>query len=90
KIIRRLFLEPADVKPMDEAVDALLEADLIVMGPGSLYTSVIANLCVKGIAKAIVESKAKKLSVSNIMTQPGETDGYSVNDHVEAIHQQLG
>ncbi len=90
KKISRVFLEPADVEPMDEAVEALLEADLIVMGPGSLYTSVISNLCVKGIAKAIVESQAKKLYVSNIMTQPGETDGYSVNDHVEAIHQQLG
>ncbi|PTH57139.1 gluconeogenesis factor YvcK family protein [Staphylococcus agnetis] len=90
KKISRVFLEPANAEPMDEAVEALLEADLIVLGPGSLYTSVISNLCVKGIANAIVKSEAKKLYVSNIMTQPGETDGYSVLDHIDAIHQQLG
>lgn len=90
KKIKRVFLEPADVQPMDEAVEALREADLIVLGPGSLYTSVISNLCVKGIAQAIVESDAKKLYVSNIMTQPGETDQYTVMDHIDAIHQQLG
>ncbi|WP_281183314.1 gluconeogenesis factor YvcK family protein [Staphylococcus schleiferi] len=90
KKIKRVFLEPADVKPMDEAVAALREADLIVLGPGSLYTSVISNLCVNGIAEAIVESDAKKLYVSNIMTQPGETDEYTVTDHIRAIHQQLG
>ncbi|MBF1991915.1 YvcK family protein [Staphylococcus schleiferi] len=90
KKIKRVFLEPADVKPMDEAVVALREADLIVLGPGSLYTSVISNLCVNGIAEAIVESDAKKLYVSNIMTQPGETDEYTVTDHIRAIHQQLG
>lgn len=90
KKIKRVFLEPADVQPMDEAIEALREADLIVLGPGSLYTSVISNLCVKGIANAIVESDAKKLYVSNIMTQPGETDHYTVMDHIDAIHQQLG
>ncbi|MBT2815553.1 gluconeogenesis factor YvcK family protein [Staphylococcus coagulans] len=90
KKIKRVFLEPADVKPMDEAVAALREADLIVLGPGSLYTSVISNLCVNGISKAIVESDAKKIYVSNIMTQPGETDEYTVTDHIRAIHQQLG
>ena len=90
KKIKRVFLEPADVKPMDEAVAALREADLIVLGPGSLYTSVISNLCVNGIAEAIVESDAKKLYVSNIMTQPGETDEYTVTDHIRAINQQLG
>ncbi|ARJ51296.1 gluconeogenesis factor YvcK family protein [Staphylococcus lutrae] len=90
KKIKRVYLEPADVQPMDEAVEALREADLIVLGPGSLYTSVISNLCVKGIAEAIVESTAKKLYVSNIMTQPGETDQYTVKDHIDAIHQQLG
>ncbi|MBI5974075.1 gluconeogenesis factor YvcK family protein [Staphylococcus canis] len=90
KKIKRVFLEPEDVKPMDEALEALLEADLIVLGPGSLYTSVISNLCVRGIADAIVKSEAKKLYVSNIMTQPGETDDYTVTDHVNAIHHQLG
>lgn len=90
KKIKRVFLEPPNVEPMDEALEALLEADLIVMGPGSLYTSVISNLCVQGIARAIVQSEAKKLYVSNIMTQPGETDDYTVTDHVKAIHSQLG
>ncbi|MGV3043073.1 gluconeogenesis factor YvcK family protein [Staphylococcus rostri] len=90
KKIKRVFLEPADAEPMNEAVEALRDADLIVLGPGSLYTSVISTLCVNGISKALVESDAKKLYVSNIMTQPGETDDYTVVDHIDAIHQQLG
>lgn len=90
KKIQRVFLEPSDAQPMDEAIEALLEADLIVLGPGSLYTSVISNLCVHGIASALVKSDAKKLYVANIMTQPGETDDYTVTDHVQAIHRQLG
>ena len=72
---------------MQEAVDALQEADLIVLGPGSLYTSVISNLCIEGISKAIISSQAPKLYISNIMTQPGETNDYDVYDHVKAIHQ---
>ena len=66
------------------------EADLIVLGPGSLYTSVISNLCVNGISDALIHSDAPKLYVSNVMTQPGETDGYSVKDHIDAIHRQAG
>ena len=72
--IDRVFLEPGDVEPMEEAVNALEHADLIVLGPGSLYTSVISNLCVKGISEALLRSEAPKLYVSNVMTQPGETD----------------
>ena len=75
---------------MEEAIDALREADLIVLGPGSLYTSVISNLCVNGISDALIHSDAPKLYVSNVMTQPGETDGYSVKDHIDAIHRQAG
>ncbi|KMR91641.1 uridine diphosphate-N-acetylglucosamine-binding protein YvcK, partial [Staphylococcus aureus] len=82
KKIDRVFLEPNDVQPMEEAIDALREADLIVLGPGSLYTSVISNLCVNGISDALIHSDAPKLYVSNVMTQPGETDGYSVKDHI--------
>lgn len=90
KKIERVFLEPEDVKPMEEAVEAIEEADLIVMGPGSLYTSVISNLCVKGIADALLKVDAPKLYVSNVMTQPGETNNYSAVDHVNAIHDHMG
>jgi len=68
-----------------EAIRAIAEADLIVLGPGSLYTSVIPNLLIKGIPEAITQAKAKKLYVCNVMTQPGETINYSVADHIEAI-----
>ncbi|WP_251943268.1 YvcK family protein [Staphylococcus sp. Marseille-Q5304] len=90
KRIKNVFLEPEDVEPMEEAVQALENADLIVMGPGSLYTSVISNLCVKGISEALLKCDAPKLYVSNVMTQPGETNGYTVLDHVNAIHNQIG
>lgn len=90
KKIQRVFLEPEDVEPMQEAVEALEEADLIVLGPGSLYTSVISNLCVKGISDALLSGDAPKLYVSNVMTQPGETNGYTVLDHVNAIHDHIG
>ena len=90
KKIDKVFLEPDDVEPMEEAVEALEEADLIVLGPGSLYTSVISNLCVKGISHALLNSSAPKLYVSNVMTQPGETNNYSAVDHVNAIHDHMG
>ena len=85
KKIKRLFTEPADCKALPEALNAIANADLIILGPGSLYTSVIPNLLVKGIAEAIEQSKAKKIYVCNIMTQPGETDDYSVASHVNAL-----
>ncbi|WP_436860155.1 gluconeogenesis factor YvcK family protein [Staphylococcus caeli] len=90
KKIKRVFLEPEDVTPMEEAVEAIEEADLIVMGPGSLYTSVISNLCVKGITDALLKVDSPKLYVSNVMTQPGETNNYSAVDHVNAIHDHMG
>lgn len=90
KKIDRVFLEPSDVQPMEEAIEALNEADLVVLGPGSLYTSVISNLCVSGISEALVNSDAPKLYVSNVMTQPGETDGYDVKAHIDALHRQAG
>lgn len=83
--IKRLFTEPAKCEALPEAITALKEADLIILGPGSLYTSVIPNLLVSGIAEAIDRSKAKKIYVCNIMTQPGETDNYSVASHVNAL-----
>ena len=83
--IVELCCEPADCKTLPEIILAIQEADLIIMGPGSLYTSVIPNLLIKDISKAISQSKAKKIYVCNVMTQPGETDGYSVSDHLYAI-----
>mgnify|MGYP000892855849 CR=1 FL=1 len=83
--IKRVFLEPSNVKPLEEVLEAISEADVIILGPGSLYTSIIPNLLVKGICPAIKKSKALKVYVCNIMTQPSETDGYSVYDHIEAL-----
>lgn len=88
--IKRVFLEPADVEPLAEAVEAIESADAILIGPGSLYTSIMPNLIVPKLAQAIVESDAVKLFVCNVMTQPGETDNYSVSDHLDAIHDHIG
>ena len=85
KQIKRLFTEPANCQALPEIIDAIASADLIILGPGSLYTSVIPNLLVDGIVDAIMESTAKKIYVCNIMTQPGETDNYSVASHVNAL-----
>lgn len=88
--IKRLFTDPEDCRALPEVITAIKDADLIILGPGSLYTSVIPNLLIKEIAKEINESSAKKIYVCNIMTQPGETDGYSVADHVNAIIDHAG
>lgn len=88
--IRRVFLEPSDAKPLDEAVRALREADVIILGPGSLYTSVLPNLLVPGISETIRRSHAVRLYVCNVMTQPGETDGYAASDHVRALIDHAG
>ena len=86
KKIKRLFTElGGKCKPLEDAIWAINDADLIILGPGSLYTSVIPNLIINGIAKAINDSKAKKIYVCNIMTQPGETDGFSVSDHIKTL-----
>lgn len=83
--IERLTFEPASIKPTPEAIEAIMDAELIVLGPGSLYTSIIPNLLVPGIADAIKLSPARKIYVSNVLTQIGETVGYSVGDHVQAL-----
>lgn len=88
--IKKLFIIPEDAEPLDEAVDAIREADAIVMGPGSLYTSVISNLLVKKIRSAVRKSKAYKIYISNIMTQPGETGGFTVSDHLREIKKYGG
>jgi uncharacterized cofD-like protein len=89
KVIKRVFIEPADVSPLPEAIEALQQADAIVLGPGSLYTSILPNLLVPEIARTIVQSKALKIFICNVMTQPGETDGYSVSDHIKALHDHV-
>jgi uncharacterized cofD-like protein len=87
KSVKRVFTIPQYPKPVQEAVDAILEADTVVLGPGSLYSSVISNLLVPGIVEAIDKSKALKVYVCNIMTQPSETQGYTASDHLQAIYQ---
>ncbi len=84
--IRRIQLEPDTPAALPQAVAALETADLIVIGPGSLYTSLIPILLVKDIAEAIGRSRARVVLVANLMTEPGETDGYTTVDHVDAIH----
>lgn len=83
--IKRVSIEPEITNPLPEALVSIKEADLIVLGPGSLYTSVIPNLLVKDIVEAICQSLAPKAYIVNVMTEPGETDDYKVLDHVEAI-----
>ncbi len=88
--IKRVFLEPENVEPLPEVLEAIRETDAILVGPGSLYTSILPNLIVPGVADALVESDAIKIFICNVMTQPGETDGYSVSDHLQAIHDHVG
>lgn len=89
--IARVALKPADVAPVPEVLQAIAEAELIVLGPGSLFTSVIPNLLVGGIADAIRANKAARcVYVCNVMTQPGETDGFSASEHVRRLINQVG
>lgn len=88
--IDELRIKPENAKPLKEALDALKEADAIVMGPGSLYTSITSNLLVKDISKAVRKSNAIKIYISNIMTQPGETTGFKVSDHLKVLRKYGG
>ncbi|KJR47734.1 FO 2-phospho-L-lactate transferase like protein [Desulfosporosinus sp. I2] len=88
--INKVYLEPSDCKPLPDAMRALEEADLIVLGPGSLYTSVLPNLLVKGLRDKIREVNAPCVYVCNVMTEKGETDGYRVSDHLRAILDHCG
>ena len=83
--IRQVRLVPEHPKPLPESIEAIAQADLILLGPGSLYTSIIPNLLVDGVAEAIAKSRALKILVMNIMTQDGESDGYTGADHVRAL-----
>lgn len=88
--IKRVYLRPADAMAYPESLKAIAEADLIVLGPGSLYTSIMPNLLVDGIASAIRESRATKVYVCNVASQPGETDGYDLSRHIRALHEHVG
>lgn len=88
--IRRVQLVPSTAAPLDEVLSSIRKSDLILLGPGSLYTSLIPNLLVRGVASAIANSRAQCIYIANVMTQPGETDGYSVADHVRAIYDHVG
>ena len=88
--INRVLISPTNCRPAPGVVDAIKNADCIVIGPGSLYTNVIPNLLVNGVTKAIKESSAIKVYISNIMTEPGQTDDYSVSDHLNAIIEHCG
>ena len=88
--INRVYLKPSNCRPAPGVLEAIKEADSIIIGPGSLYTNVIPNLLVKNVSKAIKESNAIKIYVSNIMTEPGQTDNYSLSDHIKAIIDHAG
>jgi uncharacterized cofD-like protein len=85
--ITRLFLEPSDCKPMPETLAAIGNADVVTIGPGSLFTSLIPPVLVEGVAEAIARSRAVKIFICNLMTQPGETDGFSARHHLEIFRQ---
>lgn len=89
KKIKRVFLTPDDITPLPESIRVIREADLIVIGPGSLYTSILPNLLVPGIGEEVCKSKAKKVYICNLMTQPGETLGYTASNHVEALNDHM-
>lgn len=88
--INRILINPTNCRPAPGVIEAIKNADCIVIGPGSLYTNVIPNLLVNGVTKAIKESVAIKVYISNIMTEPGQTDNYSVSDHLNAIIDHCG
>lgn len=88
--INRILINPTNCRPAPGVIEAIKNADCIIIGPGSLYTNVIPNLLVNGVTKAIKESTAIKVYISNIMTEPGQTDNYSVSDHLNAIIDHCG
>ena len=88
--IKRVFFENPNFPALEDAVQAIMEADLVLLGPGSLYTSVIPNLLLKEIAQAVISTEAECVYCCNIMTQPGETTGYTAAEHVKAIEDHIG
>jgi uncharacterized cofD-like protein len=90
KAIAELSLDPAHVQPLREVLETIRDADAIVLGPGSLYTSILPNLLVAGVAAAVAESNAVKMYICNVMTQPGETDDFTASSHVRTLLEQAG
>lgn len=88
--IKQIFLKDTEAMPAPGVIEAINEADVIVLGPGSLYTSVICNLLVNDLGKAIIQSKAKKIMIANLMNEPGETLGYTLAKHVNEVERYLG
>ncbi len=88
--IMRVFLDPEATRAYPEVIRAILQADLVLAGPGSLYTSVLPNLLVREIVEALAATSAPKVYIANVATQRGETDGYTVGDHVRALHEHIG
>ena len=88
--IERVFLQPEEARAYPQAVRAILEADLIIAGPGSLFTSVLPNLLVRDIRRAVEASPARRLYVCNVATQPGETDGFDLGQHMSALQRHVG
>ena len=88
-VIDHVYITPSRVKPNEDVLKAMEEADYIIMGPGSLYTSIIPNLVISKVSEKIRESNAKKIYVCNVMTQHGETDNYTVSDHIVAINKHV-
>ncbi|WP_411333899.1 gluconeogenesis factor YvcK family protein [Metabacillus indicus] len=89
KKIKRVFLSPETIEPLDEAIDVIRKADLILIGPGSLYTSILPNLLVPKIGDEVCKAKAKKVYICNVMTQAGETLDYTASDHVKALNDHM-
>lgn len=89
KKIHRVFLTPEKIEPLPETIRAIRDADLIILGPGSLYTSILPNLLVPGIGEAVCASSAKKVYICNLMTQAGETLDFTAADHVGAIYDHI-
>ena len=90
EVINRIFISPSNCQPAPGVIEAIQEAEAIIIGPGSLYTNVLPNLLVKRVSKAIKESKAVKMYISNIMTEFGQTDNYTLAEHVKAIQDHVG
>lgn len=88
--IRRVYLSPQEVEPLPETIEAINAADLIIIGPGSLYTSILPTLLVQAIRKAVLTCKAKKVYISNLATQAGETYRYTASEHVQALYDHAG
>ena len=89
KRIKKVFMTPENIRPLPETIQAIRQADLIIIGPGSLYTSILPNLLVPKIGDELCRSQAKKVYICNLMTQAGETHGYTASDHVKALYDRM-